>query len=107
MIGEIILNVWVTLVNCPTLVLLILIFVFGRSKTTPPTNLLYGGDAQQLNIISGGPTKLPAKGGGQQQRPGKEEPLVGKEAGRNQRPTSMLEPVLGGVLSSSEAASLG
>ena len=28
-------------------------------------------------IIKGGPTKLPAKGGGQQQRPGKEEPLVG------------------------------
>ena len=26
---------------------------------------------------NGGPTKLPAKGGGQQQRPGKEEPLVG------------------------------
>ena len=26
----------------------------------------------------GGPTKLPEKGGGQQQRPGKEEPLVGR-----------------------------
>ena len=32
---------------------------------------------------NGGPTKLPAKGGGQQQRPGKVEPLVGWEAGRN------------------------
>lgn len=29
----------------------------------------------------GGPTKLPEKGGGQHQRPGKEEPLVGKEDG--------------------------
>ena len=29
----------------------------------------------------GGPTKLPEKGGGQQQRPGKEEPLVGMEEG--------------------------
>ena len=28
MIGGIILNVWVTLVNCPTLVLLLWIFVF-------------------------------------------------------------------------------
>ena len=26
----------------------------------------------------GGPTKLPEKGGGQHQRPGKEEPLVGR-----------------------------
>ena len=26
----------------------------------------------------GGPTKLPERGGGQQQRPGKEEPLVGR-----------------------------
>ena len=34
----------------------------------------------------GGPTKLPEKGGGQQQRPGKEEPLVGRRqegAGKN------------------------
>ena len=53
------------------------------------------------------PTKLPGKGGGQQQRPGKEEPLVGKEAGRNQRPPSMLEPVLGGVHSPSAVAPPG
>ena len=31
----------------------------------------------------GGPTKLPEKGGGHQQRPEKEEPLVGKEDGRS------------------------
>ena len=36
----------------------------------------------------GGPTKLPAKGGGQQQRPGKEEPLVGwrKEGATDLKP---------------------
>ena len=28
-------------------------------------------------LINGGPTRLPAKGGGQQERPGKAEPLVG------------------------------
>ena len=57
---------------------------------------------------NGGPTKLPAKGGGQQQRPGKVEPLVGWEAGRNQRqPSSMLEPVLGGVYSPSVVAPPG
>ena len=56
---------------------------------------------------NGGPTKLPAKGGGQQQRPGKVEPLVGWEAGRNQRPPTQLEPVLGGVHSPSEVASPG
>ena len=35
-----------------------------------------------------GPTKLPAKGGGQQQRPGKEEPLVGwrKEGATDLKP---------------------
>ena len=53
---------------------------------------------------NGGPTKLPAKGGSQQQRPGNEEPLVGKEAGRNQRPQTQLEPVLGGVHSPSVVA---
>ena len=37
---------------------------------------------------NGGPTKLPAKGGGQQQRPGKEEPLVGwrKEGATDLKP---------------------
>ena len=35
---------------------------------------------------NGGPTRLPAKGGGQQERPGKAEPLVGWEEGRNQWP---------------------
>ena len=34
---------------------------------------------------NGGPTKLPRQGGGQKQRPGKEEPLVGKEEGRKQQ----------------------
>ena len=55
-----------------------------------------GGEGEEENrdCRKGGPTKLPAKGGGQQQRPGKEEPLVGKEAGRNQRPPSKLDPVL-------------
>ena len=33
--------------------------------------------------IRGGPTKLPGEGGGHQDRPGKEEPLVGMEAGRS------------------------
>ena len=38
-----------------------------------------GGEGEEENrdCRKGGPTKLPAKGGGQQQRPGKEEPLVG------------------------------
>ena len=37
-----------------------------------------GGEGEEENrdCRKGGPTKLPAKGGGQQQRPGKEEPLV-------------------------------
>ena len=36
----------------------------------------------------GGPTKLPERGGGQQQRPGKEEPLVGwrKEGATDLKP---------------------
>ena len=56
---------------------------------------------------NGGPTRLPAKGGGQQERPGKAEPLVGWEEGRNQRPQTQLEPVLGGVLSPSVVAPPG
>ena len=36
-----------------------------------------GGEGENRGCRQGGPTKLPAKGGGQQQRPGKEEPLVG------------------------------
>ena len=55
----------------------------------------------------GGPTKLPERGGGQQQRPGKEEPLVGWEEGRNQRPPTQLKPVLGGVHSPSVVAPPG
>ena len=66
-----------------------------------------GGEGENRGCRQGGPTKLPAKGGGQQQRPGKEEPLVGKEAGRNQRPPSMHEPVLGGVHSPSAVAPPG
>ena len=66
-----------------------------------------GGEGENRGCRQGGPTKLPAKGGGQQQRPGKEEPLVGWEAGRNQRPPSMLEPVLGGVHSPSAVAPPG
>ena len=37
-----------------------------------------GGEGENRGCRQGGPTKLPAKGGGQQQRPGKEEPLVGR-----------------------------
>ena len=42
---------------------------------------------------NGGPTKLPAKGGGQQQRPGKEEPLVGwrKEGATDLKPLAKQE----------------
>ena len=47
------------------------------------------------------------KGGGQQQRPGKADPLVGWEEGRNQRPQPLQELVLGGVLSTSEVSSPG
>ena len=36
-----------------------------------------GGEGENRGCRQGGPTKLPAMGGGQQQRPGKEEPLVG------------------------------
>ena len=36
-----------------------------------------GGEGENRGCRQGGPTKLPGKGGGQQQRPGKEEPLVG------------------------------
>ena len=53
-----------------------------------------GGEGEYRGCRQGGPTKLPAKGGGQQQRPGKEEPLVGwrKEGASDQRPPTMLEP---------------
>ena len=47
------------------------------------------------------------KGGGQQQRPGKADPLVGWEEGRNQRPQPLQELVLGGVLSPGEVSSPG
>ena len=40
-----------------------------------------GLECRQKSGGYGGPTKLPEKGGGHQQRPGKEEPLVGKEDG--------------------------
>ena len=42
----------------------------------------------KISNWNGGPTKLPAKGGGQQQRPGKEEPLVGwrKEGATDLKP---------------------
>ena len=60
-----------------------------------------------ITFSNGGPTRLPAKGGGQQERPGKAEPLVGWEEGRNQRPQTQLEPVLGGVYSSSVVAPPG
>ena len=36
-----------------------------------------GGEGENRGCQKGGPTKLPAKGGGHQQRPGKEEPFVG------------------------------
>ena len=36
-----------------------------------------GEEGENRGCRQGGPTKLPAMGGGQQQRPGKEEPLVG------------------------------
>ena len=49
-----------------------------------------GGEGEEENrdCRKGGPTKLPAKGGGQQQRPGKEEPLVGwrKEGATDLKP---------------------
>ena len=68
-----------------------------------------GGEGENRGCWQGGPTKLPAKGGGQQQRPGKEEPLVEcrKEGASDQRPPSMLEPVLGGVHSPSVVAPPG
>ena len=68
-----------------------------------------GGEGENRGCRQGGPTKLPAKGGGQQQRPGKEEPLVGwrKEGASDQRPPTMLEPVLGGVHSPSVVAPPG
>ena len=49
-----------------------------------------GGEGENRGCRQGGPTKLPAKGGGQQQRPGKEEPLVGwrKEERREGRLTT-------------------
>ena len=47
-----------------------------------------GGEGENRGCRQGGPTKLPAKGGGQQQRPGKEEPLVGwrKEGATDLKP---------------------
>ena len=68
-----------------------------------------GEEGENRGCRQGGPTKLPAMGGGQQQRPGKEEPLVGwrKEGASDQRPPSMLEPVLGGVHSPSVVAPPG
>ena len=68
-----------------------------------------GGEGENRGCRQGGPTKLPAMGGGQQQRPGKEEPLVGwrKEGASDQRPPTMLEPVLGGVYASSVVAPPG
>ena len=47
-----------------------------------------GGEGENSDCRKGGPTKLPAKGGGQQQRPGKEEPLVGwrKEGATDLKP---------------------
>ena len=47
-----------------------------------------GGEGEYRGCWQGGPTKLPAKGGGQQQRPGKEEPLVGwrKEGATDLKP---------------------
>ena len=48
-----------------------------------------GGEGENRGCQKGGPTKLPAKGGGHQQRPGKEEPFVGwrKEG------TTVLKPL--------------
>ena len=68
-----------------------------------------GGEGEYRGCWQGGSTKLPAKGVGQQQRPGKEEPLVEwrKEGASDQRPPSMLEPVLGGVHSPSVVAPPG
>ena len=60
-----------------------------------------GGEGENRGCWQGGPTKLPAKGGGQ--------PLVGwrKEGASDQRPPTMLEPVLGGVHSPSVVAPPG
>ena len=62
------------------------------------------GKGSRIENQEGGPTKLPGEGGGHQERPGKEEPLVGWEEGRNQQPPTQLEPVLGGVNSPSVVA---
>ena len=47
-----------------------------------------GEEGENRGCRQGGPTKLPAMGGGQQQRPGKEEPLVGwrKEGATDLKP---------------------
>ena len=52
-----------------------------------------GGEGENRGCRQGGPTKLPAKGGGQQQRPGKEEPLVGwrKEGATDLKPLAKQE----------------
>ena len=84
----------------------------GRNLLMPTTSTLdcsnKGGEGERENrdCRKGGPTKLSAKGGGQVQQPWKEEPLVGwrKEGASDQRPPSMLEPVLGGVYSPSVVA---
>ena len=65
-----------------------------------------GGEGENRGCRQGGPIKLPGKGGGQQQRPGKAG-KVGWEEGRNQRPQPLQELVLGGVLSPGEVSSPG
>ena len=55
-----------------------------------------GEEGENRGCRQGGPTKLPAKGGGQQQRPGKEEPLVGwREEGASDHHQSWSQFLVG------------
>ena len=60
------------------------------------TNKQGGGEptSRELSVLKGGPTKLSFERRSNHQ-PGKAEPLVGWEEGRNPRPQTHLEPVLG------------
>ena len=75
---------------------------------TNKTSVKGEGQGSRVGNQEGGPTKLPGEGGGHKNDLGrKEEPLVGWEEGRNQRPPTQLEPVLGGVHSPSVVAPPG